>query len=114
MGWRIDAAAITEIERILRDTITNPEFTAPPRRTRRLRGRVGTFSSSRRHRNSNGRCAFGSFCANSSTRVFGSARLHRAILYAPGRAGYPDYSNYGYSYGGSGNRGGCSDFPAEC
>jgi hypothetical protein len=30
MGWRIDAAAITEIERILRDTITNPEFMAPP------------------------------------------------------------------------------------
>jgi aryl-alcohol dehydrogenase-like predicted oxidoreductase len=33
MGWRIDAAAMTEIERILRDTITNPvgpEFMAPP------------------------------------------------------------------------------------
>jgi aryl-alcohol dehydrogenase-like predicted oxidoreductase len=33
MGWRIDSAAMTEIERILRDTITNPvgpEFMAPP------------------------------------------------------------------------------------
>jgi aryl-alcohol dehydrogenase-like predicted oxidoreductase len=33
MGWRIDAAAMAEIDRILRDTITNPvgpEFMAPP------------------------------------------------------------------------------------
>jgi aryl-alcohol dehydrogenase-like predicted oxidoreductase len=33
MGWRIDSAAMTEIERILRDTVTNPvgpEFMAPP------------------------------------------------------------------------------------
>jgi aryl-alcohol dehydrogenase-like predicted oxidoreductase len=33
MGWRIDSAAMTQIERILRETITNPvgpEFMAPP------------------------------------------------------------------------------------
>jgi aryl-alcohol dehydrogenase-like predicted oxidoreductase len=33
MGWRIDPAAMTEIDRILADTITNPvgpEFMAPP------------------------------------------------------------------------------------
>jgi aryl-alcohol dehydrogenase-like predicted oxidoreductase len=33
MGWRIDPAAMTEIDRILRDTITSPvgpEFMAPP------------------------------------------------------------------------------------
>jgi aryl-alcohol dehydrogenase-like predicted oxidoreductase len=33
MGWRIDSAAMIEIERILRDTITNPvgpDFMAPP------------------------------------------------------------------------------------
>jgi aryl-alcohol dehydrogenase-like predicted oxidoreductase len=35
MGWRIDSAAMAEIDRILRDTITNPvgpEFMAPPDR----------------------------------------------------------------------------------
>ena len=35
MGWHIDSAAMTEIERILRDTIRNPvgpEFMAPPDR----------------------------------------------------------------------------------
>jgi aryl-alcohol dehydrogenase-like predicted oxidoreductase len=35
MGWRIDAAALSEIDRILSDTITNPigpEFMAPPAR----------------------------------------------------------------------------------
>jgi aryl-alcohol dehydrogenase-like predicted oxidoreductase len=35
MGWRIDPAAMTEIDRILRDTITSPvgpEFMAPPDR----------------------------------------------------------------------------------
>jgi aryl-alcohol dehydrogenase-like predicted oxidoreductase len=35
MGWRIDSAAMAEIDRILRETITNPvgpEFMAPPDR----------------------------------------------------------------------------------
>jgi aryl-alcohol dehydrogenase-like predicted oxidoreductase len=35
MGWHIDAAAMAQIERILRDTITSPvgpEFMAPPDR----------------------------------------------------------------------------------
>jgi hypothetical protein len=35
MGWRIDSAAMAEIDRILRETVTNPvgpEFMAPPDR----------------------------------------------------------------------------------
>jgi hypothetical protein len=35
MGWRIDTAGLSEIDRILSDTITSPvgpEFMAPPER----------------------------------------------------------------------------------
>jgi hypothetical protein len=53
--------------------------------------------------------------ASAQTRPHGYSARHGYIgrSYTP-PAGYPDYSNFGYSYGGSGNRGGCSDSPAEC
>jgi hypothetical protein len=51
--------------------------------------------------------------ASAQTPPRAHSRGYAARAYQPPPA-HQDYSGYSYSYGGYGNRGGCSDSPAEC